>query len=170
MAKNDNLTDFLTDVANAIRDKQGTTDPINPQNFSELIANIGGEIPIKCGTFGATKSPYTLAHNLGVIPDIFIVYTDTVTVGSKHLIMSIGFSSKFLEKNPTLPHGMIEVGGAGTSNYLNISSFDTGFNITGTYGPFTNATETQITIGYTKYSMNISSTAKYTWLAIGGLA
>ena len=40
MAKNDNLTDFLTDVANAIRDKKGTTDPINPQNFSDEIASI----------------------------------------------------------------------------------------------------------------------------------
>lgn len=40
MAKNDNLTDFLTDVANAIRDKKGTSDPINPQNFSDEIASI----------------------------------------------------------------------------------------------------------------------------------
>lgn len=40
MAKNDNLTDFLTDVANAIREKKGTTDLINPQNFSEEILGI----------------------------------------------------------------------------------------------------------------------------------
>lgn len=46
MAKNDNLTDFLTDVADAIRAKKGTTDKINPQNFSAEIASIttgGGE-------------------------------------------------------------------------------------------------------------------------------
>jgi hypothetical protein len=30
MAKNDNLQDFLTDVADAIREKKGTTDKINP--------------------------------------------------------------------------------------------------------------------------------------------
>lgn len=40
MAKNDNLTDFLADVANAIRDKKGTTDLINPQDFSAEIASI----------------------------------------------------------------------------------------------------------------------------------
>lgn len=40
MAKNNNLTDFLTDVANAIREKKGTSDPINPQNFSDEIASI----------------------------------------------------------------------------------------------------------------------------------
>lgn len=40
MAKNDNLTDFLTDVANAIREKKGTNEPINPQDFSSEIASI----------------------------------------------------------------------------------------------------------------------------------
>ena len=49
MAKNDNLTDFLTDVANAIRSKKGTTDLINPQDFSAEIASIetgGGDAPL----------------------------------------------------------------------------------------------------------------------------
>ena len=40
MAKSDNLTDFLTDVADAIRAKKGTTSKINPQNFAEEIATI----------------------------------------------------------------------------------------------------------------------------------
>ena len=40
MAKNNNLTDFLTDVANAIRTKKGTTAKINPQNFSSEIGNF----------------------------------------------------------------------------------------------------------------------------------
>ena len=48
MSKQDNLTDFLTDVADAIREKKGTTEKINPQNFSEEIRGIesgGGGIP-----------------------------------------------------------------------------------------------------------------------------
>lgn len=40
MAKNNNLTDFLTDVADAIRAKKGKTDHINPQDFSAEIASI----------------------------------------------------------------------------------------------------------------------------------
>lgn len=40
MAKNDNLKDFLTDVADAIREKKGTTEKINAQNFSEEIRSI----------------------------------------------------------------------------------------------------------------------------------
>ena len=40
MAKTDNLTDFLTNVADAIRAKKGTSDLINPQNFDGEIASI----------------------------------------------------------------------------------------------------------------------------------
>lgn len=42
MAKTDNLREFLTDVANAIRNKKGTTDLINPQDFSTEIESIQG--------------------------------------------------------------------------------------------------------------------------------
>lgn len=42
MAKNNNLTDFLTDVANAIRDKEGSTEAINPQDFSDRILALKG--------------------------------------------------------------------------------------------------------------------------------
>jgi hypothetical protein len=40
MSKSNNLTDFLTDVANAIREKKGVSGEINPQNFSEEIKSI----------------------------------------------------------------------------------------------------------------------------------
>ncbi len=40
MAKNNNLTDFLTDLADGIREKKGTTGKINPQNFRSEIASI----------------------------------------------------------------------------------------------------------------------------------
>ena len=51
MSKNDNLTDLLTDVADAIRAKKGTSDKINPQDFSSEIASIetggGGTVSAK---------------------------------------------------------------------------------------------------------------------------
>ena len=37
MSKTDNLTDFLTDLANAIRTVKGTTELINPQDFADEI-------------------------------------------------------------------------------------------------------------------------------------
>lgn len=41
MAKNDNLVHYLTDIANAIREKNGTNDPINAQDFADEIKNGG---------------------------------------------------------------------------------------------------------------------------------
>lgn len=40
MAKNNNLKDFVTGVANAIREKKGTTELINPQDFENEIRTI----------------------------------------------------------------------------------------------------------------------------------
>lgn len=42
MAKNDNLKDYLTDLADAIREKEGSSEPINPQDFSNRIRAIQG--------------------------------------------------------------------------------------------------------------------------------
>ncbi len=46
MSKQNNLTDFLTDVANAIRAKKGSTDLINPQDFSSEIASLPSGLEI----------------------------------------------------------------------------------------------------------------------------
>lgn len=45
MGKNNNLHDFLVDVADAIREKKGSTDKINAQSFSEEIRNIPSGSP-----------------------------------------------------------------------------------------------------------------------------
>lgn len=42
MAKKDNLTDYLIDLAEGIRAKKGTTEPINPQDFRKEIESISG--------------------------------------------------------------------------------------------------------------------------------
>lgn len=42
MARVNNLTNFLTDVADAIREKKGTTEPINASEFDTEIASIEG--------------------------------------------------------------------------------------------------------------------------------
>ena len=46
MSKADNLKDFLTDVADAIRAKKGSTDLINPQDFSSEIASLPSGLEI----------------------------------------------------------------------------------------------------------------------------
>lgn len=44
MAKNNNLQDFLTDIANTIREENGTTALINPQDFRSKIKGIGDNL------------------------------------------------------------------------------------------------------------------------------
>lgn len=46
MSKANNLKDFLIDVADAIRAKKGSTDLINPQNFSAEIAALSGGLEV----------------------------------------------------------------------------------------------------------------------------
>jgi hypothetical protein len=62
MGKSNNLTDFLTDVADAIRTKKGITRKINPQDFAWEISNIstGG---------GDTPTPDTPTPDMPVIGD-----------------------------------------------------------------------------------------------------
>ena len=82
MATNNNLQDFLTDVANAIRTKTGTTQPINAQNFSTEILNIpsGGENTLK-NLLDATHSCYYLfASYKGTSVDDLIQPSDTENV------------------------------------------------------------------------------------------
>jgi hypothetical protein len=59
MSKENNLTDFLTDVADAIREKKGTSEKINPQNFSEEIRGIeaGSPFAVDFGEEIATGNP-----------------------------------------------------------------------------------------------------------------
>lgn len=49
MSKSDNLKDFVTDIADSLRTKKGTTAKINPQDFSTEIINlpVGGNEKFK---------------------------------------------------------------------------------------------------------------------------
>ena len=81
MAKNNNLTDFLTDVADAIRTKKGTTTKINPQDFSSEIASIptgGGSATTSKSSVNFYDYDGTLLHSyskdeflaLSALPDL----------------------------------------------------------------------------------------------------
>lgn len=72
MAKNNNLKDFLTDVADAIRSKTGEAGLINPQDFSARIASIqtgggGGDTPTPSPTPSVSKGDVTFYDYDGVV-------------------------------------------------------------------------------------------------------
>ena len=91
MAKTDNLQDFLTDVANAIRTKTQTTEPINAQDFSAKILNIptgGGENTLK-NLLDATKTTYHLFYKYnGVSVNDLIQPDDTENVNNMSSMFS----------------------------------------------------------------------------------
>lgn len=61
MAKNNNLGDYLTEIADAIREKKGTTEAINAQDFADEIASIegGGDTSIEDSIVTREVTSYT---------------------------------------------------------------------------------------------------------------
>ena len=80
------LTDFLTQIANAIRSKDGTTEPIVATDFPQRILDIpsggGSGLPdsVKTGTFTVaedTADTVIIAHGLGAVtPSTVLIYPD----------------------------------------------------------------------------------------------
>lgn len=99
MAKNNNLTDFLTDVANAIREKDGSTGTINPQDFSNKIKAIQTGVDTSDGNIEPTtvlKGYKGYAKGVAVngaietydgsydnLPVVDVVKGDLITIESK---------------------------------------------------------------------------------------
>lgn len=73
------LTDFLTQIANSIRSKDGTTDLIVATDFPQRILDIpsgGGDINLSYGTFIPTENTKTVIveHGLNIVPNFGIVF------------------------------------------------------------------------------------------------
>ena len=92
MAKNDNLTDYLTDLADGIRAKKGTTDPINPQDFRKEIESISGG-----GGNGESG-----------IEIMYFAAKDGGAMGYASEMAMLGLAAK-TDENKILPVGMIAV-------------------------------------------------------------
>lgn len=79
------LTDFFTQIADSIRSKDGTTEPIVAIDFPQRILNIpsggGSDLPdsIKTGTFTVAEDTFetiTIPHGLGATPVIVLILPD----------------------------------------------------------------------------------------------
>ena len=72
------LTDFFTQIANAIRSKDGTTEPIVATDFPQRILDIpsGSAVDFTFGTVTPTADTQTIEieHGLGHKPTLFCLY------------------------------------------------------------------------------------------------
>lgn len=95
MAKNNNLTDFLTDLADGIRAKKGTTGTINPQNFRSEIASIETAKPEQTKTVTITENG-----------------TITITPDSGKVLTAVTVTTNVQADKPTLNAPAIALNGS----------------------------------------------------------
>ena len=93
MAKDNNLTDFLTDLANTIRTKKGyaSTVKLNPQNFSSEISSISTSTPGAWSDYITTSSSsgVPLVKTSGTFPTsdrLYSINVDNVSMDTINLI------------------------------------------------------------------------------------
>ena len=94
MATNDNLSDLLTSIANAIRSKKGTTDTINAQNFASEIESIqtgGGGTEVSDNYIILNKIPNVKMY-WDTIPSNGILPVSTFRIGA-----DFGYNNSVLE-------------------------------------------------------------------------
>ena len=84
MAKTDNLTDFLTNIADAIRTVEGSTNAINPQDFEAKITALTISTPIEISTDAGMEAVLT-SDNVGKVYK-FTGTSGTYTNGDLYIV------------------------------------------------------------------------------------
>lgn len=93
------LTDFLSGIADAIRSKDGTTEPIVATDFPQRILDIpsgsgggSGDIKVATGTFTPSADVKTveIEHGLSAMPNFSIVFAivDSAFGGNGYITMN----------------------------------------------------------------------------------
>lgn len=147
------LTDFLTQIADSIRSKDGTSEPIVANDFPQRILNIpsgGSDLPdsIKTGTFTVaedTVDTITIPHGLGATPTMFFIFPDN----PEYLIGNIGYS--FLGTAKDLPITFVTKNNSVMGLVYHIYS--------------TTCDDTNITITATNTNYMVRAGAIYRWFA-----
>ena len=139
MSKKDNLSDFLFDIAEAIRSKKGVTTLINPQKFSEEILSIsGGDIS-------------------GIINGTITEVTGS-TLSGVETIRDNAFSGLTIE-NVNIPSNVSSIGAnAFSNNNISTLTIDEGVTTIGT-SAFENNQITTLTIPQTVTTIGASAFA-----------
>lgn len=117
MSKNNNLTDFVTDLANTIRAKCKTTGTINPQDFSKFV----GGMP-----FFKFRETVDITANSATEFKLPLDYENTYIKGEVYLTNDNG-----LTEIGDTGIGFVNVVGDGTNMLLTINNTTDRFTISG---------------------------------------
>lgn len=132
MARIDNLNNFLTDVANAIRNKTGETEVINASDFDTKISTISAAYETESGTFESEYiNNYPTANiELGYRPKA-IFFVGTVW-SSSYTIAGFYIGTELFSNVPTSisswAGGFSSIEGSGNAK-TTLTISDTGFTI-----------------------------------------
>lgn len=158
------LTDKLTSIANAIREKTGSTEKLSLEGMADAIAAIsagGGGVSLTSGTVtpASNISSLTIEHGLGTTPKFFIL-----------MIAPGNWSSK----SPCVPIIMYD-----TAQYLNHYSNsispvaemfggDVALSVTGDTAKLITVSETAVYINLTAdgSSAYLRGSKMHSWMAI----
>ena len=164
----------LTEIADAIRSKNGKSESISVKNMAQAISalSIGDgsskNIIMASGkVIGGTDKTITIQHNLNVVPDVFIIYAQTSVFNgdSKEMyyIQSAGNFSKNISMNSNIKGWISTKLVHGTTSDENAGLDDD----PGATGIPRNATSTTVQVGGTFY---LAPSQDYVWIAISGLS
>ena len=168
------LTDKLTAVADAIRTKRGTTGTYTLAQMPAAILGITGtELPsgISAIAYGkhtlASDSSYstgfTVTHNLGAVPNMFLFYTSTNISKTQSMLFTI-YSTINLVKAPIL--GILSSSYPTLSVYHTTSTSALVASTTGAAYGINSVTATTVTVKAHSLATLYWRAGTYNWIAI----
>lgn len=182
------LSTLFGDIANAIREKTGDTATIAPANFPTEIGKIevgsgsSGEMGASWKRYSGfvtkhTAGTYTLEHNIGAVPDIFVIAGNAPTMYGS-IVAAVGFSSAM---NALIVDEFKGIAMVNMNTNIGTLSFDHGIETTNEnaarYGLPRNMTATTVTIGGGTFAASafpnscgtLDPNVQYSWFAVCGI-
>lgn len=119
----------LTKIADAIREKAGTSDTMEfPDGFAELIAGIqaGNEALVATGstTLAESTTNITAEHNLGVLPNLFMCAIDNGVHTEEHNVNLIYYLCRDITDIDSYTAVWCRTNSAGIATYAKATNDD----------------------------------------------
>lgn len=171
------LGTLFGEIANAIREKSGESGTMKPAEFPDKISQIvtggggSGELKYKTGYVSrySMESIKTFSHNMGVVPDIIILYSEEPPVENT-LFFTIGFSSAMIKafgnEYATIGFALITNTSMSTASNVGFESDTVKTPLGDGYGLIHSVNTSTFKAGGTTWPLAIR---QYGWIAISGI-